>query len=250
MPYGSSTRSTVFRKKSSYKKKRPNKRVFIQSKRINKNSRYIGAPRSTVQKGYLPFGGKFWARLPYTEIFSITGNSTTNAAVTTYTFRTNDNFDPRVEIGGHQPMQFDILSTIYHRFTVWSCKVLIEFSNPTADGLHVGYRIRNIGDTNATSGMYLDYLNEMRNAETRPINNTGSQRVTFNLWIDNPRLMGLSRGQYGDINYSHLTSSSPANSSYIEPFAIAHGASDSTVQCKIKLIYYTQCTQDIAGPQS
>lgn len=225
--------------------------IASKSTTLAKANRVAGYNATSIQRGYLPLGKEFLARLPYCETFTLTAPYATNVSSTIYTYRTNDIYDPRVEVGGHQPLQFDTLATVYHRVWVWGAKVTMVFTNPSNSGAFVGYRIRQTGDTSTTSGKALDYMMEMRNSVVRPIPNTGKQSVMLNTYINNPRVQGMTKAQYSDINNSHLMTGDPTNQIYLEPFALTHNASaDTTVQCTIKVIYYCQFTQGNTSVQS
>lgn len=211
----------------------------------------VGNTRATVQRGYLPFGRAYFAKLPYVENFAITASGTTGLSAINYTFSANDSYDPRRQVGGHQPLQYDAMSVAYDRVWDHGCKVILEFSNPTADGLYVGYRVRSSENITTTAGQTIDWIQEMRESICCPINNTGSQTKKFSFYVPNYKVFGITKQQYANLEYSHPTTGTTAGYVLIEPYAINTVAGDNTsVRVNIKLIYYSQFTNSQTLPQS
>lgn len=212
----------------------------------------IGAITSTTQKGYLPFGRQYKARLPYVETNFISCNDLTQLTDVGSTYRANSVFDPRFEVGGHQPLQYDILQAIYERCWVQGCKVELTFSNPSADGMYCGYRVRGATNPVTTTGKTIEYLGEMRDSVYKPINNTGNQTCKFNFYVPCAKMLGLTNAQYADIQYSESMIAAVFPAVLIEPFALTTsgtGVSD-TIRYVIKMTYHVTFTNPITAPQS
>lgn len=203
------------------------------------------------QKGYLPFAQKFMVRLPYVENYAISADGTTGLTSVQNTFSLNNLFDPRYNVGGHQPLQYDSISPAYERVWCWGAKVVLTFSNPTYDGMYVGYRVR--GNTNSvvTTGQNLEYIQEMRESKIKPLNGSGSQTCQFKFYVDNPKVLGVTKGQYNNLEYSHPVNNNPAVLVWLEPFAL-HSVSGETgvVRCNVNITYYAQMTNPISQAQS
>lgn len=207
----------------------------------------IASSRPSIQRGYLPFGRSYFARLPYVENFAISADGTTGVASLGYYFRGNCVFDPRADNGGHQPLQYDMLALHYERVWVHGCAVELTFTNPTQDGMYVGYRVRAQTNTLPTSGMTLEHIQEVRDAYIRPINNTGSQSTTYKFYVSNHKVFGISKEQFSDLTYSHTVGDYTVVNTYIEPFAInTINATTAVIRCNIKLVYYVQFTNPIS----
>jgi len=168
-----------------------------------------------------------------------------------YTFR-NSLFDPRIQVGGHQPLQYDVFSSLYSRYFVYAVDYTVTFSNPDTDGMRVGLRVRMNTNTVATAGQSMDYLIEMGDSELRPLNNTGSQVVSYRGHLDVPRLMGTTMTNFRTFTFSEDVSGNlPTYQLYIEPFAIGTlSGQTSTCRCEVKLIYHFIAEQRISAPQS
>lgn len=251
MPNGKFKQSKKATRRNKKKPKATTKK-YTRRNTNNKGLVAIGAGRPTIQRGYLPFGTAYFAKLPYVENSYIEANGTTGLSSVGYTYAANNAYDPRYQTGGHQPLQYDILASHYERVWVWGCAVELTFSNPAYDGMWVGYRCR--GNTNpiATTGQSLEHLQEMRESAIRPLNNTGSQKTTFKFWISNPRLLGITKAQYNNLEYSHTTGGNPAVFNLIEPFAVhtVTGETVAPVRYNIKMTYYCQFTNPMSELQN
>ncbi len=212
---------------------------------MNRGVRTIGPPRVQRQRGRLPFDGALEARLPYVENFALTASGATALTTTTYTFYANNMYDPRIEVGGHQPMQYDLLALAFSRYFVHDVDVSIQFSNPTIDGMYVGYRVRQYENPVATSGQTLDYIQEMSNVAINGINDTGSQTVTYRFRINIADFMGIPRiGTRVDPTYSGEFDGGfvPTRPIYIEPFALSTSGNDGSIRCNVTLNYHALCS--------
>lgn len=208
--------------------------------------------KTQTQKGYLPFGVRYNTRLPYVENFSIDAVGTGGASSIGNTFRANSMFDPRFQLGGHQPLQYDGMTAAYERVWVWGAKVVLTFSNPLHDGMWCGYRVRNSTNPVTTAGKNIEYIQEMRDSHVRPINNSGKQTQTFTFYVNNAKTLGISKAQYSDLDYSHPTATgNPLVDVLIEPFAV-HTVfeEESNIRVNIKITYFGQFTNPISATQS
>lgn len=207
------------------------------------------------QVGRLPFDGIFEARLPYTENFAINASGMAGTTTSQYTFYLNNMYDPRVQVGGHQPMQYDLLASVFNRYLVHDVHVCIQFSNPTADGLYVGYRVRQGSNAVTTTGQTLDYIQEMSNVQVQAVNDTGTQVVTMRFRLNIADLYGLPRlTPLIDNSFSGAFDGSYNPSStrlvHLEPFALSTSGSDIAVRCNVSIEYHARCTELETYPQS
>lgn len=205
----------------------------------------FGGPSINVQQGRLPFSNVGIYRLPYSESFPITADGTTGLTNTGYTYRLNSVYDPRVELGGGQPMQFDYLvgPFLNGRYWVKGVKFTVTFSNPDQDGMLVGFRIR--ASTNGTTsiGKSIAEVKEMDLTRSRWIHNTGNQTTSFSHYIKPWNVFGITREQYNNFEYSAGVSANPDQIVLLEPFAL-HSVSgqEATIRCTVSIRYYIQLT--------
>lgn len=255
MPYvRKSKKKTSYARKRFYassKAKASSRRRYTRRNNNNRGNVLIASQRPTVQRGYLPLGRTYFAKLPYVENFAISCDGTTGLSTVALSFSSNNVYDPQLEVGGHQPLQYDILAAHYERVWVWGAAVTLTFTNPTFDGMWVGYRVRSQTNSTASSAQTLSYLQETRDTAIRPLNNTGSQTTVFKFYVSNPKVFGINKQQYSNLEYSHTAAASPAVQNYIEPFGI-HSVSGETgvVRVNVKITYYCQFTNPISEPQN
>lgn len=120
---------------------------------------------------------------------------------TYYRFRLNSLYDPDVTGTGHQPYQYDTLTAIYQSYIVKKCFVDLTFTDPTADGVWVGWTWHSSdSSTDDPSTLLLEEMIERANFYCAPLNNTGAQTVTVRRSFDMPTCFGQTPVQYyGDL---------------------------------------------------
>lgn len=203
-----------------------------------------------VQRGYLPFGREYRGRLPYSETFPITAADTGLSAIG-YTFR-NSLYDPRVQLGGHQPLQYDVISALYYTYTVHRIDYEVCFSNPDKDGMLVGLRTRSNLNGVATAGQTIDYLTEMGDSVLMPLNNTGSQMRIFKGTVPVARVLGVPDANMRTQFYQEDAAGNlPTYQALLEPFANYTVAGESaTCRCTVKLVFHFIANNRVTAPQS
>lgn len=238
-------------KKSSYAKtsskrisRRKGKSTFITTR-----AREIAKTSKSVQRTSDILPRNWFVQFKYVESSYITPLAASGLSSIGYTYAGNNVYDPRVEAGGNQPLYYDQIAPYYERMWVHGCKVELTFSNPTVDGLYVGYRVRPQTNSVTTAGQTLDYIQELDLTEIKPLNNSGNQTVKFTFYFKNHKVFGITKSQFQDLTYSHTNSADPPVETYITPFAIST-TSDASVRYDIKIIYYTEMTNRISVPES
>lgn len=229
-------------------------RAYLARKRLGKygtGNRPVNIFRNptTMQEGALPFNSQGLFRLPFAENFAISADGTLGTSVVTYAYSGNGPYDPRIQIGGGQPIQWDDISPLYERYWVHYCKVSVIFSNPTHDGMVCGVRVRTNVNSVATTGRTIDELAEMDLCKQKRINNSGKQVTSFNFTLKPYQIIGITKGQYNNLEYSGLVASSnPAVQPYIEPYACHTVAGETgVIRCYVKVTYYIQMTNKITS---
>jgi uncharacterized membrane protein len=180
----------------------------------------------------------------YAEQFSLNSATLSSLFGSEKSFRLNDLFDPDFTGVGHQPFGFDQIKQFYKRFIVDRCAVEVTFSDPSTDGLYVCCMAKTNTDTSTVVGSSISTQIEKQTAWVQPLNNTGSQRITFRHTYDLPTVAGLTKAQYeaNITNYGATISATPLIVPYFT-MAIADPASPasaSSVKVTIKLTYFTQ----------
>lgn len=225
----------------------------VHSRKNRTNNKY--SIRTNASSGLRtlknPFGKKYWCNLRYVENMAISANGTTGLSAIQEQFTLNNVFDPRYSVGGHQPYLYDQISPMYERLWVWGAKVTLEFSNPTHDGMYVGYRVRSTTNGNGTANRTLDFIQELRDSKCKPVNNTGAQTTKYSFYVSNPKVMGITNIQYNNLEYSHTVGGSPSVQSLLEPFAVHTVAGETgVIRCNVIIDYKVCFTNPITQPQS
>lgn len=136
------------------------------------------------------------------------------------------------------------LNAMYGNYLCLGAKVTVSYSNPTSDGCRVGVCLRQ-ASSGPVTGLTLEQLANYTNTYISAVNNTGSQKKTFNFYIKPWSLVGINKLEYmaNSSQYSSTMSSWPNAPCYIDVFAVNDdaGASAQTINYLIKVIYYVKC---------
>jgi len=208
----------------------------------------LGAPSYSVQTGRLPFARGGLYRLPYSDSFALSANGTTGLSVVNSTFTLNGPYDPLIQIGGMQPLQWDQVAFMYQKYIVHKAVCTVTFNNPTYDGLLVGLRVRSVNNTVTTAGRTIAEIKEMDNTRSVWVNNTGNQTRSFKFHIRPWDIAGLSKLQYlcDRQDYQAAINTNPSWICYLEPFALHSVAGeDNLVRCTVRIVYYVQFMEGV-----
>lgn len=182
--------------------------------------------------------------LVYAEQFSLSSATLSSLFGTEKSFRLNDLFDPDFSGVGHQPFGFDQVKQFYKNFLVKRCDVEVTFSDPSSDGLYVCCMGKNNTDTATVVGSAISTQIEKQISWVQPLNNTGSQRVTFRHTYDLPSMVGLTKPQY-EASWAQYGAAVTSTPTVVPYFTVALAdpsspSSASSVKVTIKLTYHTQ----------
>lgn len=187
-------RKEVKREQKASMKRRDNKRRKARrgERRVVNVRTSIGFPDSEV------------AKIRYSDQITVTG--TTYAQ---YTFRGNSVFDPDESGIGHQPMYFDQYAAVYSKYkvTASSCKVTVANYNATAAVVAVLVPSSEIVTiTSYAIAMEQPYA---KRTELIPISTRQGVKSTVKSTMTTQRMLGLTKAQLADDDYSASTGSSP-----------------------------------------
>ncbi len=206
--------------------------------------------RPQRQIGAQPFARSMFVRLAYSDSFSQSAPATTNLyGVTTWSL--NSLFDPDVTGTGHQPMQYDQLTGIYRKYQVYGAKVQLEFSNPSTDGLFVGYALRAralVGINALTVGE----ATEHRNTVQTPMQNTGTQLKRFSFYVKIHELCGVPKLLYnaGEAQFAAAYNANPTEFAYLEVGTCSTTGSAISVNVRIRITYFAKMYNYLTQSQS
>lgn len=236
----------------SYKRKRipenPMSKTAITS--AIKRARSAPAIRSKFTLTRRDNPAIFPPRLRQTLVYSETFAITTGALIgipTTTQWRLNGLNDPRVAVGGHQPMGFDQLMAIYTKYTVLGAKVTVYFAASDA-AYYTGDCGINITDPLAVVGGAIDGLIE-------------SQYSTYGVYVQSGNAtklsIGLDMGKYFSIkdmldeaDVQGTAATDPLRQVYATIWAGTHKGVAQVVNATIKIEYDTMFVEPRNVPQS
>lgn len=225
-------------KKGRYYGKRQNmhtRRRKKKYKKISKGTKALSMPYGTDVR---PFPKMYKCPLRYVETVEL---SSTLDAIANHNWRPDGLYDPNAGIGGHQPLGFDTLSSIYFDYCVLGCKLTAMFYFDSDDTVPPD-------GTNIIVGTCLD--------ENNTLNFTGKDEM---MEENRVKWKFLSRQKpvcYITQKYSckafhgvkdlsaddslwGTASTNPTSDVYINTFAYSQSGSSIPVNCTVKIEYYT-----------
>nr|QBX89311.1 capsid protein [Apis mellifera virus-14] len=228
---------------SGYKVRRAGGPGYRNTQTPTKHSWALGSPSYSVQTGRLPFARGGLYRLPYSESFAIGADGTTGLSAVSSTFALNGPYDPLVQIGGMQPLQWDQVAFMYQKYIVHKAVCTVTFNNPQQDGLLVGIRVRSVNNPVSTSNRTIAEIKEMDNTRSTWVNDSGNQTRIFKFTVRPWDIAGLTKVQYmcDRQDYQAAINTNPSWFCYLEPFALATITGEiNVVRCTVRIVYYIQ----------
>jgi hypothetical protein len=206
------------------------------------------------QSGVVPFPMRYQSRLTY-GVNVTTSTAGSSAFGTLYKFRLSSLFDPDQTGTGHQPYQYDQLAAVYTKYLVRHCVVDLTFTDPTVDGLWVGWSVVPEGDAGDTpTSLTLEDFVERPNWRCMPLNNTGAQTVTCKMSIPIHTVFGLTPGQYENQTsvFGAAYNNNPTSVAYLQCFVVDPTAlvSQQSVRIAGRLVYTSDHFSYTAPAQS
>lgn len=202
----------------------------------NKDFRFKAVDNYNVKPE--PFPRVLLTRIKYATSGAL--NATLLDTAVSNAFRANSIYDPDFTGTGQSVVGLTVLSGIYGRYMVMGAKVTLTFNDPEVDGSRVGYRLRT-AQNGATSLSTLTQLMQQPMTYISGINNSGSQKKSFQFYITPWSLEGISKLEYlvNSIKYSSATNNNPTSPVYFDIFHInSNGA--CTINYAIKIVYYVK----------
>lgn len=153
-------------------------------------------------------------------------------------FRLNSIWDPDATLSGHTVVGHSNFAAIYAGYLVKGCKIEINFSNPSADGMVAFASLNQL--VNLTSRSDLEnYSNSL--VYSSDINNTGAQTKKMRFYVKPWSLKGLSKLEWKANKGTHSSAinSNPSDPIYLR-VATSGSAPSQTIHCSIRLLYYVE----------
>lgn len=193
-------------------------------------------------------------KLPYADLFTLSSKTLSSAFGTEQAFRLASLYDPDFTNAGHQPYSFDQIISWYNQYQVKRAKIKLTFSDPSSDGMFVGVFIKGLNDTATLVNATISQATERPNVWIAPLNNTGSQKITYTKEIDLAAFAGLTRAQWDNsfATTGALINANPLYTPYLM-IAVADSnspASASTCKCQVELMFDATFFERITPAQS
>lgn len=241
------TRKVTYKRKSTRRNNAPNRQSALARQ-----------PIPARQVGRNPFNPAFMVRLHYNTTRKLRGNNTvavsggTPALAGMHEYKLNSLYDPDATGTGGQPYQFDQLAAIYRGYRVYGAKIVVTFTNPTADGMYVGIFLKPSSEGFTTSAKTLEYLREIGRSKTRPINNSGSQIVRFSEYIPVATVFSLPKKEIAiDASFAAPINADPLNTVRLQVYCLHTEFQEyPTVNFDISITFYAKMFDRVVMEQS
>lgn len=136
-------------------------------------ARYIARKRRRLLRRFNPqigFPSSTYVKMRYVETFTISPVST---VLNEHLFLANGIFDPRVAVGGHQPLGHDQWATFYNKYVVYRSHCTVNFScaNNTSVPATLGIYMTSTLSSSATTCNELQEQGYSNNISVSPTTN-------------------------------------------------------------------------------
>lgn len=176
---------------------------------------------------------RYFCKLNYSEQFGITTSTSYNNRI----YQTSL-YDPRYSSGGHQPLGFDQMATLYDKYIVYGMKYVITVNNESAASANIAAIFKNV--TTVTTG--IETIIERPYSTVRVLGpDSGSRNTaTFSKYMSVNKIYGVPKKMINmDDKFNASTSSTPSQPCYLHLFqSTVDGVSSVTVCYTVKIIYY------------
>lgn len=236
----------------NWKRKKITKR-FTKKRIIRKKKSTVGKP---MTKGPFkmyddkdPIGPKKLCKFTYCDVIGFTTGAG-GVAPAQQVYNLNSLFDPDNSGVGHQPYYYDQMTAMYNRYKVSGCLVELLWTNPSADGIDCLMMVQPSSSTTSTlTGVRTENVLERPQVVVRTLNNSGSQKVYVKQYFDIATVEGLTKIQFKSTSSDIYCANTNASPSALPTIALSAcstlGNSGNTVNCNVKLTYYSQLYERI-----
>lgn len=189
-----------------------------------------------------PFPRVLHTRVKYVDSFDVDG-SPIQAGYTgsEKVYSLNSIYDPQFATGGTTVVGWSTFDAIYERYLVMGTKIEVTFSDPNQDGCVVYASLNQEALIQSKTDKQCMEQSLVYSSE---LNNTGSQKKTFNFYVKPWSMLGLSKLEWKANKSTHtsLMAASPADPIYLRlamqgPLT---GGTTPSIKCHIKIIYFTE----------
>lgn len=163
-----------------------------------------------------------------------------SSVATSHVYRLNSLWDPYFGVGGNTCTGHAELSALYGRYQVMGAKVTIIFRDTNGDGMRVGCKLRQHA-TGGTGALGWDPIGNKPNTYVGGLNNSGSQKKQFKLFVRPWSLQACSKLEYkaNPLDYGAALNANPSEDTCLmDIFAIHPSGTSLTVEYDLRIIYY------------
>ncbi len=150
-------------------------------------------------------------RLNYVEIVSF---DTTASSLNSFWYYQTSAYDPRGSLGGHQPLYYDQMATLYNRCRVDRIDYEVTMTTPSPTG-HMAYMV---ATNNANIETNVELLDERPFCVSKPFN-AGGGPVVLRGSLEPHKVLGVTRQRYvNDDQFSAAVGANPVLMAYLTPY--------------------------------
>jgi hypothetical protein len=173
------------------------------------------------QTAAMPFPWKYRAKLSYGVNIAL-GTAGSSPLASIHALSLNNVYDPDVTGTGEQPYFYDTLTAIYRKYIVRSAYIDLTFTDPSADGLWVGWSLGAVNSGDDPVNKTLGDIMSRPTFRCVPINNTGSQFITIRERVPLHTVFGLTEQQYMSqpLDYGAAYNASPSLQAFVRLFIV------------------------------
>lgn len=200
---------------------------------ISTGQRYMGA-----------FPASMTCVMKYCHNGGIASNTTQNTYNTGVAYSLNNISDPSYSYHDYAVQGYNQLKSIYGHYKCVGALVKVTATNPSQDGLMIGYRLHDSSDSSdILSGETVTEAGLKVRTWQKPINDSGDQVVLFKKYFDIKSVEGLTKLQFKS-DFSHYcgtmgTATGPSLQPWFE-YALANtkDTTAATIDVKIQIEYF------------
>lgn len=233
-------RKPKYSSKNKYKSKIGKKDKILKPWRENNATGVKTIFRSGVSYGVNPdpFPQRLVCRLKFADDGILTSAGLSNVVGTEQVYRLSSIHDPDYTIGGTTVVGWTQMNAIYQRYIVTGILVEVDFYDPSADA---GMCVISLNQTDPVQGLSVKQVGEHSLTYTDVINNTGSQKKTFRMYVRPWNLLGLSKLEWLSNKTGHSASmgASPTTETYLR-IGYTNFTVSSSIKYVTRLIYFTE----------
>lgn len=191
-----------------------------------------------------PLPTRRMVRLCYSE------HGTLNSAGTiqSQNFSANGLYDPNVSLGGHQPLMFDMMATLYNHYVVLGAKITAHFWTEDAAGNYgvvVGIKVNDDTAIAPTGGIQniIEHNQPYNKYRMLRMNSGGEKTITIvKNWFSAKKFFGLPKGVTNNrTDIGSVVTANPTEQAYFTLY-VGHpdGATDiAPINWMVKIDYVT-----------